>query len=201
MVATNSYIADELAAAVARGALVAPAPADMFNYAPGNMSKFRASVAGVISAPPYPVRPMHMALGDSTTRSEHGGTGSGEYTSQRANSWPTLLASALTAKGIPCRSDSFFGGSNQSVANTQAKFAGLPTIGSGVLLQSGTIYSSLGGQCFTFSDATIVAVPAAAWHTCDVYYIQGSGSGGGNVTVDNGSPISLATSSTSALVT
>jgi hypothetical protein len=144
------------------------------------LAKVRAGVGNCVIA----------VVGDSNTR----GTGSGASAGgagagQGYNGWPNQLAAYLKANGVNAVSETLFGGGGQD--------ASLPTYDDRVALAGAVVFGGTvgpGGRYFSLSGvASVSFTTKSAVNTCDLYYVQGSGTGTIKWSVDGGATTNIIT--------
>jgi hypothetical protein len=125
-------------------------------------------------------------IGDRTSRGEKCGTGEG-YTNQRYYRHSSVFAREIARLGFPTNTQSIFGLSNQTVANTLLEDPRL-ALGAGWDINSTGLFS-FGGKMFTAPASTSSALtftPEGNVNTFDVYYVRASGKGAFTIDVDGG---------------
>lgn len=113
-------------------------------------------------------------------------------------SFPTQLASALNAAGIPASSENFIGNG----ANANYQFDSRLSVGSGWSSYTGG-FNSLGGEEFTASSATspLAFTPSTPCDICKIYYVSTPALGSFKWNVDGGSDTTQSCAATSAFST
>lgn len=143
-------------------------------------------------------RPKLAFVGDSTTRGEHSGSGTGGYTNQRIHRHSYIAAQALSIGGVTYKTDSLWGGSNQTLANTLAEDSRL-ALGADWSIDT---HTALGGLLFTQSTgSSAMSLMLNNVDTLVVGYAQASANGSFTIDADGGSPLATINSAgASALV-
>lgn len=163
-----------------------------------NRLNYRKAMAKVLSGG----RARLLIAGDSTTvgaGAGTNGTGATGLVGARTKNWPTQLAAALTAAGIPAWNQSVWGDQNVgSAGETYNSYDPRVSPGS----WGNQFLNTLGGKAWTVSSAAaaFAFTPTMTFDRFDVYTVQNSGLGSITVNVDGGATLATINEAGSASV-
>lgn len=150
-----------------------------------NRLNFRKALAKVLAGQ----RARLLIMGDSTSVGAGAGTSTANLTGARAKNYPTRLAAALTAAGIPTYNEAVFGDQKTLTATVA-----YPSYDPRVTLAGGfaaTSFSALGGNPWlaAATGAKWSLTPGMTFDTVDVFTISNTGNGSLTVDVDGGATL------------
>jgi hypothetical protein len=171
----------------------APAPSfpNTTNITAAAFPNWRAARARVIGATG---RARIAIVGDSTSMGCGSGTGEAAYNGARPLGSASLLASGLSSRGVPATIDNWTGfgiGSGMTFSLVPAYDPRMSFGASWGALTSPSITWFGGGFINSTGTGVLSFAPNSAFDTFDVHYIQFSGGGSFNVSIDSGASLGL----------
>lgn len=130
------------------------------------------------------VRPRVAFLGPSTDRGEKSGTGAGA-TDSVLGAPARRFAEILSARGLPARNDSWFGGSNYSTAGLLTSDSRFLALNTGWAVEASNGEKSLGGRIVRQASGTLTAEFAPGFAVNKALLLFAGGSGNSTFTVKN----------------